>query len=214
MKRLSCPEVHERPWFPRLWRDELTEFLSLFAWRSGIYRPAVRKLAAILADPEIPAVYTDLCAGAGTYDLGFVRSLRKLTGRPVQARLTDLYPNAHWRKLAAVSGGLLLPVRESCPAEAAIARFDGLLTMFSGVHHFEPEALGEMVRRAAGHGRVIAFFDYSRRSVVPEILPMLFSVPLVMLLAPLVWPFSWKRLLFSWVVPVLPLLLLVRAFFL
>ena len=72
MKRLSCPELHERPWFPRLWRDELTEFLSLFAWRSGIYRPAVKKIAAILAGPEHPAVYTDLCAGAGTYDLGFV----------------------------------------------------------------------------------------------------------------------------------------------
>ena len=207
MKRFRGKELHERPWFPRLWRDELTEFLSFFARHSGVYRPALDKIAAFLRDPEIPAVYTDLCAGAGGYELGFVRKLRKLTGRGVQARLTDLYPNAHWEKLAALGQGGITAVCTSLPASQAVADYEGCSVMFSGLHHFDPEELRNIITIAAKRRRTLVFCDYSRRSVAEEFLPMLFAVPFMIVTAPLVWPFSWKRLLFTWVLPVLPLLL-------
>jgi len=207
MKRCRLRELHELPWFPRLWRDELTEFLSFFTIYSGVYAPALRRLARIMERADMPETYTDLCSGSGLYEIDFVRRLRILTGRPVRARLTDLYPNAHWPAIWRLAPEAVSAVPESCPAETAITRYPGLHVMFSGLHHFAPEEIASMVKCASQHGRSLAFFDYSRRNFWRELVPMLASIPLMLLTAFLVWPFSWKRLFFTWMVPVLPLLL-------
>ncbi len=207
MKRCPLRELHELPWFPRLWRDELTEFLSFFTIYSGVYTPALHRLARIMERADLPETYTDLCSGGGLYEIGFVRRLRALTGRPVRARLTDLYPNAHWPEVRRLAPEAVGCVPESCPAETAIARYPGLHVMFSGLHHFTPEEIASMVKCAAQHDRSLALFDYSRRNFWRELFPMLAAIPLMLLTAFLVWPFSWKRLCFTWLVPVLPLLL-------
>jgi len=211
VKRYTGKELHEHSWFPALWRDQLTDFLSFFNIYSGTYRPALKRMQEILADENMPSVYTDLCAGCGLYDWRFAQHLSRHLGRGLRVRLTDLYPSyRQWKEIAVLSGGMAEPVDTPLSAPEAIRRFEGLHVMFSGLHHFSPEEIEEMIRAAVENRRTLAFFDYSRRTwLLWEALMMLNSLPFMILTAPLVWKFSWKRLFFTWIVPVLPLLLLV-----
>ena len=210
-KRYTGKELHEHGWFPALWRDQLTDFLSFFNIYSGTYKPALRRMLDILRSPDMPSVYTDLCAGCGLYDWRFAQYLSKHLGRSLRVRLTDLYPSyRQWKEIAELSGGMVEPAGRPLSAAEAIRRFEGLHVMFSGLHHFSPDGIGEMVRSAVENGRTLAFFDYARRTwLLWEALMMLASLPFMIVTAPLVWKFSWKRLLFTWVIPVLPLLLLI-----
>jgi len=211
VKRYTGKELHEHRWFPALWRDQLTDFLSFFNIHSGTYRPALKRMRDILGDENVPSVYTDLCAGCGLYDWHFARKLSRDLGRDLRVRLTDLYPSyRQWKEIADLSGGMAEPVERPLSAPEAIRRFEGLHVMFSGLHHFSPEEIEEMIRSAVENGRTLAFFDYSRRNrLLLEALLMPASLPFMILTAPLVWKFSWKRLFFTWIVPVLPLLLFI-----
>lgn len=211
LKRYSGKELHEHGWFPALWRDQLTDFLSFFNIYSGTYKPSLKRMQEILSDENMPSTYTDLCAGCGLYDWRFAQFLSKRLGRDLRVRLTDLYPSyRQWEEIAVLSGGMVEPSDRPLSAPEAIRRFDGLHVMFSGLHHFSPEELGKMIRSAVETGRTLAFFDYSRRTwLLWEALMILASLPFMILTAPLVWKFTWKRLFFTWIIPVLPLLLLV-----
>ena len=213
MKRYTGRELHEHDWFPALWRNQLTDFLSFFNIFSGIYEPALKRMQDLLAELGMPPVYTDLCAGCGLYDWWFARKLARRLGHGLRVRLTDLYPSLRrWREVADLRDDMveIEPVERSMPARAALECQEGLHVMFSGLHHFSPEEIEEMLRTAVGHGRTLAFFDYAQRTrPVWEFLMTLCALPFMILTAPLVWKFSWKRLLFTWILPVLPLLLFV-----
>lgn len=191
-------------------RDQLTDFLSFFSIYSGIYDPSLKRLELLLKQKDMPEIYTDLCAGGGLYDWRFAEKLRKRCGRPLKVRLTDLYPSGRWKLAEPLWKDIVLPEETPVSACDAIGRWPGLHVMFSGLHHFSPEELKEMIRTAVRGGRTLAFFDYSQRIwLIREFFLMLFSIPFMLLTAPLVWPFSWKRLLFTWVIPALPLLLFI-----
>jgi len=209
-KRYSGKELHEHDWFPALWRDQLTDFLSFFNIYSGIYRPALKRLRDLFGTADLPPVYTDLCAGGGLYDWRFAQKLSRALGKNLRVRLTDLYPSyRRWKEIEDLSGGMVIPADRPMSARAAIECEEGLHVMFSGLHHFSPDEIEEMILAAVEKGRALAFFDYSqRRRLLWEAFMMLNSVPFMILTAPLVWKFSWKRLLFTWIIPVLPLLLL------
>ena len=210
MKRYTGKELHEMAFFPALWRDQLTDFLSFFSIYSGIYSKSLVRIQNILDQKDMPEIYTDLCAGGGIYDWRFVRKLRKKTGRDLKVRLTDLYPSGRWKLAENLWKDSVIPVEEPLSAVDAIEKWQGLYVMFSGLHHFSPEELKEMIRSAVRNGRTLAFFDYSQRIwLLREFFLMIFSVPFMILTAPFVWPFSWKRLLFTWIIPVLPILLFI-----
>lgn len=210
LKRYTGKELHEHGWFPALCRDQLTDFLSFFNIYSGIYRPALKRLQELLGTSDLPPVYTDLCAGGGLYDWRFAQYLSRRLGRTLRVRLTDLYPSyRRWKEIEDLSGGMVIPSDRPMSARDAIESEEGLHVMFSGLHHFSPDEIEEMILAAVEKGRALAFFDYSqRRRLLWEAFMMFSSVPFMILTAPLVWKFSWKRLFFTWIFPVLPLLLL------
>ena len=211
LRRYSGKELHEHSWFPALWRDQLTDFLSFFNIYTGTYRPSLKRMLEILRDSDMPSTYTDLCAGCGLYDWRFAQYLSKRLGYALRVRLTDLYPSCRqWKEIAKISEGMVEPTECSLSASEAIERFEGLHVMFSGLHHFSPDEIEEMIRSAVKNGRTLAFFDYARRTwLLWEAFMMLLSLPFMIVTAPLVWKFSWKRLLFTWILPVLPILLFI-----
>lgn len=93
-----------------------------------------------------------------------------------------------------------------------MAGLPGVHLMFSALHHFSPEEIAGLLRAGAAKGRTLAFFDYSRRELLPELPPVLLSPVLLWCVSFLVFPFSWRRLFFTYLIPVLPLVLLVDGF--
>jgi hypothetical protein len=70
-------------------------------------------------------------------------------------------------------------------------------------HHFPPEAARAILADAAAKNVPIALFEVTKRSPL-YILAMLFSAVTVMLVTPAIRPLKWSRLLFTYLIPLIP----------
>jgi hypothetical protein len=83
----------------------------------------------------------------------------------------------------------------------------GFRTMFTSFHHFPPEKARAILQNAVDAGQCIGIFEITRRA--PSTIALMFPWALMpFVFAPLIRPFRWSRLLFTYVVPIIPLVLL------
>ncbi len=78
--------------------------------------------------------------------------------------------------------------------------------MFASFHHFRPEAALQILRDAFEQRRVICVFEATSRTL-PAIATAILIPLLVLVLTPLVRPVSWVQILFTYLIPILPLLI-------
>lgn len=197
MRRLQLLEIHEQAWCPAVIRDALTDFLQASVRTFGVFDPAAPVLDALLARTG-ERTLVDLCAGGGG---PWLRLGPRLTTSGVAVRLTDRNPSrvAPERLSGAVTYEPTPVDATDVPAELA-----GVRTMFNALHHFPPDQvramLADAVRRPASG---VAFFECTARTL-PALLLTTGLPALVWLLTPFVRPWSWRRLWWTYVVPVVP----------
>ena len=77
--------------------------------------------------------------------------------------------------------------------------------MFNAFHHFRPHDAMAVLRDAVQAGQPIGIFESPERSL-RTLVPMFFLVPLLVAIAtPFIRPFRWRRLLWTYLFPLLPL---------
>jgi hypothetical protein len=202
--RLQLFEFEDLPWFPRVIRAGMMDYLRFMISALGTYQPIVPLLQSALQQTKQLQIL-ELGAGAGGGTEGVLRTLQN-TGLP-QARicLTDLYPQpAAWQLLARRTPGLDYEVA-SVNASAVPPTLTGFRTIFSAFHHFSPpmaEAiLADAVRQRAG----IGVFEGAGKHWA-EIGLALTVLPVAQLLiTPFIRPFRLSRLFFTYLVPLIPL---------
>src|SRR4029077_12135205 len=80
----------------------------------------------------------------------------------------------------------------------------GFRTIFSAFHHFRPEQACAVLADAVHKRQGVAVFEGTQRSVLALLLMLL--VPLmVLLVTPFIRPFRWSRLLWTYLIPLMPL---------
>ena len=87
------------------------------------------------------------------------------------------------------------------------ADLPGLRTLFTAFHHFEPARAAAILQDTVDAGQGIAIFEQTRRSLA-AILFMLVLAPLALFGTPLIRPFRWSRLYWTYIIPAIPLVLL------
>ena len=202
--RVQLFEFEDQPWFPRALRAAMTDFLGYMGNRFDHpyehFAPKVQRgLAATRATRLV-----DLCSGAGGPAVALRRVLAR-NGTQVEVTLTDLYPNLsrfeHARMLS--NGGVGFEA-EPVNATGVPEKLSGFRTIFNGLHHFQPDEaariLGDAVRRREG----IAVFEAVDRSPMALISTILSPVT-ILVVTPFIRPFSVTRLLFTYLVPLIPL---------
>ncbi len=207
MDRLHLFEIEDQPWCPRFLRDAGTEYLEFMETRTGGYRPIVARLAGALAATGRREV-VDLCSGGGGPWLDLLPVVSRELGAPLRVHLTDRYPNPRaFDRAERESKGAIRFEREPVDALDVPKQLDGFRTLFSSFHHFRPEQaralLADAVRRRSG----IAVFEATERSLV-SFVSILFAPLLALLVTPFIRPFRWSRLLFTYPIPLIPLLIL------
>jgi hypothetical protein len=127
---------------------------------------------------------------------------------PVHVELSDLYPNVHaLRDAHARSHGRLGFRMESVDATDVPAALRGVRTMFNAFHHFPPAVAASILADAVRKRRPIAVFEgVNHRAAGLAAMPL--QLPAILLFTPFVRPFRWSRLLFTYAVPLIPLLVL------
>ena len=208
MKRLQLIEIHDRPWCPGIIRDAVTDFLQFSTNRWGYYTVLLPTLCYFLQSLNAQQVI-DLCSGGSGPWLRLYRTIARASGDSFRIILTDRFPNVPAFRLAReMSGGVLQYRKEPVICSDIPRDLAGFRTMFGSFHHFPPEAARHILQNAVDCGQGIGIFEMTERK--PATIAAMLAAPLfVFLHTPLIRPFRWTRLLFTYLLPVIPLLVMI-----
>jgi hypothetical protein len=202
VRRIHLFELEDQPWFPATIRDLATDYLQFIQTRFRLDRAMAPLVRRVVEQTRVTRI-VDLCSGGSGPLLLLVKDLAA-DGVPVRATLTDLYPNAPaFEKIAAASGGSIDYEPEPVDARQVPTRLSGLRTIFNGFHHFKPADARAVLHAAAAARQPIAIFEMSERS--PRTLPVLLTPLFVWIATPWIRPFGWRRLLWTYPLPLVPL---------
>jgi len=206
MRRMHLVELEDLAWFPAVLRDGGTAYLEFAIRVSGHAKALVPTIAAAL-ERTGSADIVDLCSGGGGPVRIIVDELAR-AGTPVSARLTDFFPNLRaFARAAEGSQGRITFEKTAIDAAEVPARLTGFRTLFNAFHHFRPADARRILADAAHAGRPIGVFEVVSREALP--LLGLLTAPLAVILTVPFWrPFRWSWLLWTWLVPVMPLFIL------
>lgn len=203
MRRQRWFEIHDQPWFPGFLRDLTTEALEAVWNENQTYRPIAGLLRDAVEQSGTEQI-VDLCSGGGGPWLGLYDDVA--AGRPLRVCLTDLYPNARLLQQRLPEG--ISARAEPVDACRVPAELRGVRTIFSSFHHFDPEMARAMLADAFDRREGIGVFEGARRN--PATMALTFGVPLLALkCAATARPVKARRILWTWLIPVVPALLLV-----
>ncbi len=204
-------EFHELPWFPAVWRDLLTDFLSFYA---SAFKPYAR-VAPLLADAlkrTGNSRIVDLCSGAGQPLLSLVPALRRLGVRDLQVTLTDKYPNLEALENVGETGAVVTYLETSIDAVDVPSDLKGFRTLFTSFHHFRPNAALAVLADAVSKDEGVGIFEYTERNWLIWTLPTLLIPAFVWLCTPFIRPFRWRRFVWTYLIPVVPIIALWDGF--
>jgi hypothetical protein len=208
MARLHVFEFEDQSWFPALLRAQMTDYLvySVRLLRGFPSYAASRLAPALRARGQRRLV--DLGSGSGGVMPEVVRALADEQEIQAGALLTDRYPSgAHAAEAREKPTGRVDFHPDPVDATHVPADLHGARTLFLSFHHFRPEPARKILADAVRAGSGIAIFELTERRLIS----MLGAVPgipiMVLLLTPFIRPFQWSRLLFTYLLPILPLLI-------
>jgi hypothetical protein len=199
-------EFHDQKWFPKFLRDGVTDALQFILSLGGTYRPIVPLLSRAVQDSGAERV-VDLCSGGGGPWLWLYKLLRMQTGRAVEICLTDKYPNTEaFENVRRETRGQVTGYADPADAANLPVGLSGFRTMFSSFHHFKPADATAILQNAVDNRQGIGIFEAARRHPLTILSTALMPVAGVVT-APIMRPLRITRLFWTWIVPVIPLVL-------
>ncbi len=193
----------DQAWCPGIIRDGATDYLEHIIALTDGYSPIRPLLVESLVRAGTNRV-VDLCSGGGGPWAGMEEPLAERIP-DVEILLTDLYGNANVRRRTAQrSASRLRAHPDPVDALKIPTGLTGFRTFFASFHHFRPEQARSILRSAVESRNGIAIFEATQRS--PKALAFMLIVPLaVLLVTPTIRPFSLARLFWTYIIPLIPL---------
>lgn len=205
MKRIHLFEFEDQTWFPDNLRTYGTEFLRFISNKTNGFKPAIPYLVKYLEKSGSHRII-DLASGAGGPMIGLNQQLIKIFP-DLRITLSDFYPNKEALQFNADSATNIDFCSYSVNAMKVPEELKGLRTQFLSLHHFKKDDAVKILRNAVESKSAIAIFEGQDRSL-PSLIAMLFSPLTVLFLTPMIKPFKWGRLLFTYLIPLVPLFVL------
>jgi hypothetical protein len=149
----------------------------------------------------------DLCSGSGGPWLWLHETLRDSHGRPAEIFLTDLYPNIPtFERIQQATHGAITYWPNAVDAMEVPAQLEGFRTIFSSFHHFSRCEAIAVLQSAVDNRQGIGVFEVARcRPATIALTVFMFLGGLVT--APCIRPFRLSRLFWTYLLPIVPLLL-------
>ena len=206
MRRVQFIELLDEPWFPSFLRNNITDALQFGLSLLRAYAPIAPLLLSVLDSIGSKSII-DLCSGGGGPWLDLSRQFPPDT-QVFRILLTDRYPNLKaFNNVRLASENHVIFYPDSVDAMEVPSELRGFRTMFTSFHHFPPEQAQAILQNAVDARQAIGIFEITRRS--PSGIALMFPwafMPFVF--TPLIRPFRWSRLFWTYLVPIIPLVLL------
>jgi hypothetical protein len=206
MRRIQFIELHEQPWLPAFLRNEITDTLQFGLNLFKAYTPIVPLLQSALDSTNSRSI-VDMCSGGGGPWLELSRKLHGKAGK-LKIWLTDKYPNlGAVHNVGADSENDICFYPGPVNAMGVPDELKGLRTIFTSFHHFSPDEARNILQNAVDAGEGIGIFEITRRAPATIGFILVWVVTLCAC-TPWIRPFRWPRLLWTYLVPIIPLILL------
>ncbi|HLX86113.1 MAG TPA: hypothetical protein VKR59_19590 [Terriglobales bacterium] len=210
MPRIHFIEINEQPWLPTSIRDQITDSLQFGVNLVPAFRPMVPRLQCVL-DATGSQSIVDMCSGGGGpwRDLAQRIKARTTNGtaQPLQIWLTDKFPNLGAHQNVATTSGNHIAFFPGPVDVMNVCGVRGVRTMFTSFHHFAPEQAQGILQNAVDAGEGIGIFEVTRRAPAAILLVWAW-IFMLFVCTPWIRPFHWTRLLWTYVVPIVPVLML------
>ncbi|SDM18320.1 hypothetical protein SAMN05421823_11137 [Catalinimonas alkaloidigena] len=202
MARIHLFEFEDQQAFPSFLRNYMTDFLQFLSNKTRLFHPILPLLAEAIRQSGSRQLI-DLASGGGGGLLGLLDELRQKFPE-LRVLQTDYYPNrdaaAYLQQTRPDVDYLDVPV----DARQVPTHLKGLRTLFLALHHFRPADARAILQNAIDARSGIAIFEGQEHSL-PSLLAMFFSPVSVLLTTPFIRPFRLGRLVFTYLIPLVPL---------
>lgn len=202
MARIHLFEFEDLKWFPSFLRNYGTDFLQFLANKTKMYQPIIPVIQKGIGESDSNQI-VDLGSGGGGGLIWLNQELTK-TNPDLKVVLTDYYPNVDAFEYTKEQADNFEYIKESVDARDVPVELTGLRTMFLSLHHFKPEEARLILQNAVDSKNSIAIFEAQERSV-PSFIAMFFSPLTILFTTPFIRPFKLKRILFTYIIPIVPL---------
>lgn len=206
MKRLHLIEIEDQPWCPAGIRDSVTDYLQFIMKAARPYAPMAPILAAALRRTGERQV-VDLCSG-GAGPWHWLHPVLAEMGLELKICLTDKYPNvAAFNQSLRISDNAIFHHPKPVEATRVPPQLKGFRTLFTSFHHFAAPEARAVLADAVASRQSIGIFEVTGLRLMP-LLAVLVLPLLALVLTPFIRPFRWSRLLWTYFLPVAPMVAL------
>ncbi len=205
MARIQFFEFEDLKWFPSFLRNYLTDYLKFLANQIKIYKPIILILQKAIDNSGTNQII-DLASGGGGGLTWLNRELLK-DNPNLKILLTDFYPNLDAFEYTKKEMKNVDYVKKSIDARDVPQDLEGLRTQFLSLHHFNPEDAIKILQNAVDSNSTIAIFEAQERSFA-SLFAMITSPISVLLTTPFIRPFKFGRILFTYIIPIVPIIVL------
>ena len=205
MPRIHFFEFEDLLWFPHILRNYMTDFLQAVSHLFDVYEPIIPIIEKGLAKSKTNVII-DLASGGGG-------GWQKISPRLKEAYanhkilLTDLYPNIGAMEALASKSKHIEVYSGAVDARYVPKELIGLRTQFLSLHHFHEEDVQSIFQNTVDEEQVLAVFEITERSL-KGVLSIMFTPITTLLITPMITPFSIFRLVLTYILPILPFLIL------
>lgn len=209
MKRIHFIEIEDQLWCPKVIRDGVTDFLQYIVRGFHLYRSIVPRFSNALKQSQQTHLL-DLCSGGAGPWLSLLDDLTKNfpNDSRLSVTLTDLFPNRDAFHAAQVQYPQQIDfVEEPIDATQVSTELSGFRTLFSSFHHLTPDKAQAVLQNAVAANSGIAIFESTQRHPL-LLFYMIFTPLLVLLNTPFIRPFRWERLFWTYIIPLIPLIVM------
>ena len=210
LPRMHLIEIHEMPWCPPLFRTGTTGILQVSSNWMPAYNSIVPQLANALKETDTENI-VDLCAGSSGPWRRIIDPLQ-VQSELEHVTLTDLYPNTDaFADLQEDKGAVFQPYPQSVDVRDVPSVLAGFRTMFASFHHFQPEDARAILQNAVDNQRGIGIFEITKRNIGEIIFLALTSFLWAWMCIPFVRPFRPMYILFTYLIPIIPIVMLIDS---
>ena len=203
MARLHLFELEDQEWFPDFIRNYGTDFLQFLSNKAKIYEPIIPILEKGVEASGTNQII-DLASGGGGGLLWLNGEFKKKMP-DLKILLTDYFPNIEAFEYMKRQAANFDYLPDSVDARAMPPDLKGLRTQFLSFHHFKPADALKILQNAVDAEQPIAIFEAQERSFA-SFVTLFFSPISVLLTTPFIKPFKIGRIVFTYLIPLVPLM--------
>lgn len=183
-------ELEDYHWFPQFLRNFQTDFIGFVVAKFNIYQAFIEYLNK---QDKGTSLMQDLCSGSGEPAISIFSAVNYYSN----LKLSDKFPNSTF-----INKSNIIYMEESVDVLNMKFEKGTTYTMYNAFHHFSDADKKSIIEKCNEANATLYVVEILEPSIFFIIKVLSLTTFGVLLFNPFVKPFSWKRLFFTYVLPV------------